>query len=174
MIGFRHNDSRFPFLWEDDQQPPARWHRTGEGPVQYLSDTPTGAWAEFLRHEEITDEADLKGINRAMWAVRIAAADFSSPQLAAGTLRGGNSSYPACQQEAARLRSEGATAIRSCSAALLDGAARGWRVENGYQPGPDADGQVFILFGSRPHTVGWCVVSQGRPPSGLLALVRPL
>jgi hypothetical protein len=34
-------------------QPPMRWHGPGEGPVQYLSDTPTGAWAELLRHEEV-------------------------------------------------------------------------------------------------------------------------
>ena len=151
MIAFRHGDSRFPFLWEDDAQPPARWHRAGEGPVQYLSDTPTGAWAEFLRHEEITDEADLEGISRAMWAVRIDDSSFSSPQLPDATLRGGIEAYT-----------------------LYEGAARGWRVEHGLQPGHDADGQVYILFGPRTEAVGWCVVSQGRPPAGLLALVRPL
>jgi hypothetical protein len=44
---FRHTDPRFPFLWESTDQPPARWHDRGEGPVQYLADTPDGAWAEF-------------------------------------------------------------------------------------------------------------------------------
>ena len=174
MIAFRHGDSRFPFLWEDDAQPPARWHRAGEGPVQYLSDTPTGAWAEFLRHEEITDEADLEGISRAMWAVRIDDSSFSSPQLPDATLRGGIEAYTSCQDEAAKLRNDGAAAARTRSAALYEGAARGWRVEHGLQPGHDADGQVYILFGPRTEAVGWCVVSQGRPPAGLLALVRPL
>ena len=66
MIAFRHCDRRWPFLWESAVQPQARWHGDGEGPVQYLADTPDGAWAEFLRHEEITDEADLAGVSRAL------------------------------------------------------------------------------------------------------------
>ena len=71
MIAFRHCDRRWPFLWESAVQPQARWHGEGEGPVQYLADTPDGAWAEFLRHEEITDEADLAGVSRALWAVSV-------------------------------------------------------------------------------------------------------
>src|SRR5262249_12367623 len=69
MIGFRHTDPRFPFLWEEASQPAARWHAAGEGPVHYFCDTPDGAWAEFLRHEEITDPADLITIRRTIWAV---------------------------------------------------------------------------------------------------------
>ena len=79
MIAFRHSDGRFPFLWEDANQPSARWHREGEGPVQYLADTPDGAWAEFLRHEEITDEIDLEGISRALWTVSITDTNFATP-----------------------------------------------------------------------------------------------
>jgi hypothetical protein len=63
-VGFRHGDPRFPFFWESDRQPEGRWHGSGEGPVQYLADTPDGAWAEFLRHEEITEVADLAGVRR--------------------------------------------------------------------------------------------------------------
>ena len=62
MILFRHCDRRFPFQWDAASQPAARWHADGEGPAQYLADTPVGAWAEFLRHEGITDEADLSGV----------------------------------------------------------------------------------------------------------------
>ncbi len=40
MIAYRHADPRFPFLWESNAQPPGRWHGIGEGPVQYLADTP--------------------------------------------------------------------------------------------------------------------------------------
>ena len=54
MIVYRHADTRLPFLWESSGQPAARWHADDEGPVQYFSETPDGAWAEFLRHEEIT------------------------------------------------------------------------------------------------------------------------
>ena len=57
MIVYRHADARFPFLWESADQPPARWHGSGEGPVQYFADTPDGAWAEFVRHEGITEES---------------------------------------------------------------------------------------------------------------------
>ena len=41
-----------------------------EAPVHYFSDTPDGAWAEFLCHEEITDPEDLPGIRRALWQRR--------------------------------------------------------------------------------------------------------
>ena len=47
VIGYRHCDPRYPFLWEDDAQPAARWHGPQEGPVNYLADTPDGAWASF-------------------------------------------------------------------------------------------------------------------------------
>src|SRR5262245_40501368 len=55
MILFRQVDARFPFLWEDARQPAGRWHAAGDGPAHYFADTPDGAWAEFLRHEEITE-----------------------------------------------------------------------------------------------------------------------
>lgn len=174
MIAFRHSDSRFPFLWEDAAQPSARWHRDGEGPVQYLADTPSGAWAEFLRHEEISDEADLEGISRAIWAVQISEPEFATPQLPDDVLHGGAESHAACQAEAARLRADGALALRAESAALQSGAARGWRVDGGMRQGSDADGQVLVLFGARPQAVGWLIVDQGRPPAELLPLVRPL
>ena len=71
MIGYRHCDRRFPFLWSDSSQPPARWHSLGEGPANYFADTPVGAWAEFIRHEGITEEADLASVDRSLWAVEI-------------------------------------------------------------------------------------------------------
>ena len=71
MIVFRHADPRLPFLWETAGQPSGRWHEAGRGPAHYLADTPEGAWAEFLRHEEISDPADLAGVRRAMWAIEI-------------------------------------------------------------------------------------------------------
>ena len=67
MIVFRHADPRFPFLWETASQPSGRWHAAGQGPAHYLADTPFGAWAELLRHEEITDTADLAGVRRAIF-----------------------------------------------------------------------------------------------------------
>jgi hypothetical protein len=91
VIVFRVCDSRFPFLWTAggaSWQRPARWHGAGDGPVQYFTDTPSGAWAELLRHEEITDPADLAGIStrlRAAGAVRLVTASAAlKPGEAAG------------------------------------------------------------------------------------------
>src|SRR5205823_3337714 len=105
VIVYRHADARFPFLWESVDQPAARWHSSGEGPVQYFADTPDGAWAEFLRHEGITDESELENVRRALWAIE-APDDLPSaaPQLAQSVLTGGVETYEECQKEARRLR----------------------------------------------------------------------
>ena len=58
------------------------------------------------------------------------------------------------------------------SAALLPGAAGGWRVDAGLRPGPARDGRVFVLYGSRPDLVGWAATVAGRPGSELLPHVR--
>ena len=109
MIGFRHADPRYPFLWEGAGQPAARWHAAGDGPAHYFCDTPDGAWAEFLRHEEISDPDDLTTIRRALWAVDLGDPSLESPRLSREVLTGGRESYSACQAEASRLRSRGCT-----------------------------------------------------------------
>ena len=173
MIAFRHADPRLPFLWENELQPPARWHGAGDGPAQYLADTPDGAWAEFLRHEEIRDPADLVNIRRAVWAVDLQDEPAVAPVLPAGVLTGDRASYPACQIEARRLRNDhGATRIDAPSAALLSGGARGWRVDGGLREGPLRDGRVVILYGSRPTLIGWKVMDVGQPSEQLLPRVR--
>jgi hypothetical protein len=174
MIGFRHSDSRFPFLWERADQPPARWHGSGQGPAQYIADTPAGAWAEFLRHEGITEVEDLQGVSRALWAIDIDEGNFEKPDLSDDILYGGELYYPECQAEAERLRAAGTTALQAPSAALNPGAANGYVVNNGIQSAPPSDGQVFVLFGARPTTVGWLIVDHGSPPASVLPLVRHL
>jgi hypothetical protein len=174
MILFRHADPRFPFLWEDTDQPAARWHGHGEGPVHYFADTPDGAWAEFLRHEEIRDPEDLNGIRRALWAVEVPDPGKARAELPESILFGGIETYMACQIEAARLRSLGVVEFRVSSAALLPNGATGWIVDGGLHQGPSRDGEVFILSGLRPDLVGWRTVDEGRPHPGLLARVRYL
>jgi len=173
---FRNTDRRHPFLWETGDQPPARWHGEGEGPVQYLASTPDGAWAEFLRREEITDAADLAGIERALWAVEVDPADeiVRVPRLGRAVLTGGVDSYPACRSEARRLRSRGATALLAPSAALEAGGARGQQVAGGLTDAPDEDGRVLALLGARPGLRGWACCFPGRPGARVLELVRPL
>lgn len=177
-IGFRHCDPRFPFLWQSAAQPAARWHADGEGPANYFADTPTGAWAEFLRHEGITDEADLAGVRRSLWVVEIPDGPAATPSLPDRTLFGDESSYPACQTEARRLRAAGGLRLEARGAALLHGQARGWTAT----PTATAtvtrettvrDGLVWVHFGPCPW-VGWVAVSGGSPPPEVLPLVRYL
>ena len=97
MIAFRHADPRFPFLREDSSHPAGRWNAAGEL-THYFCDTPDGAWAEFLRHEEIDDPQDLLTIRRALWAVDIGQPPSLQPDLSEQTLTGGSESWPACRQ----------------------------------------------------------------------------
>lgn len=172
MIVFRHADPRFPFLWENAGQPPARWHGEGEGPVHYFSDTPDGAWAEFLRHEEITTPEDIATIRRALWAVELRNPPTEQPNLPVQTLTGGPETYDDCRAEARRVRNRGATGLIAPCAALFDGGARGWKVDGGLQPASSRDGYVMVLFGRRPDLVGWPATIEGRPSEDLLPRVR--
>jgi hypothetical protein len=172
VIAFRHVDARFPFLWESELQPEGRWHAEGQGPVQYFADTPDGAWAELLRHEEIRDEADLATIRRALWAVELPDEPLAKPVLPPRVLRGGRASYAACQEEARRLRARGAKGLVAPSAALHDAAAGGWRVAGGLKPARERSGKVIVLFGRRPDVVGWSAAAEGRPHRTLFAKVR--
>lgn len=179
MIGFRHVDPRYPFLWESSEQPAGRWNGAGEGPANYFADTPEGAWAEFLRHEGITETRDLLGIRRALWAVDIPddrLDDAARPIVPARTAHGGLDSYPRCQAVARRLRAKrpGLSCLVASSAALLPGGASGWRVDGGLSAGPARDGVVVVLYGRQPDLVGWSAVHLGQPDPRILPHVRPL
>lgn len=171
MIAFRHADPRLPFFWEDARQPAGRWHADGDGPAQYLADTPDGAWAEFLRHEEIQDLEDVATIRRALWAIELDEAPGADPQLPIATMTGGLQSYAACRAEAARLRAAGAMRIDAPSAALTD--ARGYIVRAGLQPSAPRSARTLVYFGV-PRSTGWRAAAQGRPHPELLKRVRSL
>ena len=170
MIAFRHADRRFPFLWERSSQPAGRWNEEGEL-THCLCDTPDGAWAEFLRHEEIDNPQDLVTIRRAMWAVDIGQIPEVQATGPEEVLRGGPETWPACQKLAQQHR-RAADRMTAPSAALQRGGARGWRVDGGLQPGEFRDGRVFVLFGLRPDLVGWAAAVDGRPDEESLQRVR--
>lgn len=174
MIVFRHADPRFPFLWEASTQPPARWHGHDEGRVHYFAETPDGAWAEFLRHEEITDPADLAGVARSLWAIDLKSLPRAQPRLAARTLVGGPSTYLDCQREARRMRASGRRGLVAPSAALKPTTGSGFRTERGLRSGSRRPERAFVLFGARPDLVGWSACHEGRPRDDLLPRVRPL
>jgi hypothetical protein len=172
VIAFRHCDSRFPFLSAAATQPPARWNGPSEGPVNYFADTPVGAWAEFLRHEGITNAADLSGVARSLWAVEIPDDGYQRPALAEAVLKGGRRTYRDCQAEAARLRALGASRIEAPSAALVPHGASGWIVDPAIKPVPEGrDGRVFVIYGPQPSLIGWPTVEAGSPPERVLPLV---
>ncbi len=180
-IGFRHADHRYPFLWETAAQPAGRWHADGEGPVQYLADTPDGAWAEFLRHEEITDPADLPGITRSLWAIDVpdpvlagAHRPALSDSTAAPGMTGGPDSYPVCQDYARVQRGRGITELIAPSAALRASGARGQVTDNGLRDAENRDGATWVLFGRRRGLRGWRVVERGAPPARVLGITRQL
>lgn len=175
MIVYRHADPRFPFLWESADQPAARWHAAGEGPVQYFADSPDGAWAEFLRHEGITEVSDLVNVHRALWAIELPD-DLATnePSLSKRIVTGGYDSYSACQAEARRLRGRGVRVLRAPSAALTAAGARCWKVDGGLQLAFQRDGNVLVLFGPRPDLAGWSVCNVGAPRTDLLNRVRQL
>ena len=174
MTVYRHVDPRLPFLREDKGGSTGRWHAPDSGPVNYFSDTPDGAWAEFLRHEEIREPEDVATIRRAVWAVELPDEPAATPALPGATLTGGRETYRACGKEAERLREAGATRFDAPSAALVAGAARGHSVDGGLGPGPPRDGRTIVLFGRRPSLVGWRAAYKARPADELLACVRHL
>jgi hypothetical protein len=175
VIVFRHADARYPFLWESAAQPAGRWHGPGEGPVAYLSETPDGAWAEFLRHEEIADPDDLAGIERSLWAIELPDPPSVTPLLPVATMTGGIRTYAACRDAARRIRARsGTTGLVAPSAGLLPRTPSGFRTDGGLRRAAARRERTFVLFGRRPDLVGWCACAAGRPRPDLLARVRRL
>lgn len=172
MIVFRQTDARYPFVWEGPGQPAGRWHGAGEGPAHYFADTPDGAWAELLRHEEITEVEDLVTIRRQMWAIEIGDAVPAPARVPADALTGGPETYPRCQAESRRLRARGATRLIAPSAALVEGGAGGYFVRDGPRAAPSRDGVVIVVFGAAEPMVGWVAADAARPPADLLGRVR--
>ncbi|HEY9733306.1 MAG TPA: RES domain-containing protein [Drouetiella sp.] len=171
MIVFRNADPRYPFLWETKNQPGARYHRHDEGPAQYFADTADGAWAEFIRHAEITDVDELEDVRRALWCIEI---DDDAPPISSlplTTATGDKSTYAACQDYASSLRKRGQKRIHERSAALIPGGARGHRVNTGLQNGPPREGIVVVIFDYLPNNTGWraCV---GSPPAHVLGITK--
>ena len=172
MIAFRQVDARYPFLWEDASQPAGRWHGEGEGPAHYFADTPDGAWAEFLRHEDITDPDDLPTIRRQMWAVEIGDVPMKTVALPPDVLFGGRETYARCQEQARMLRAKGARRMAAPSAALVRGGARARRVDGGVRSGEPRDGLTIVIFGPPSDLRGWVAADVAAPAVDLLDRVN--
>lgn len=173
MIVFRQADPRYPFLWSDASQPAGRWHADGDGPAHYFADTPDGAWAELLRHEEITDPDDVASVRRTLWAIEIGDEPLKPVSVPTTVVTGGLDTYRACQEHARRARARGAKRLVAPSAALVSGGAAARRVAAGVERVAEPrDGRVIIVFGSPDALAGWKAVERGAPSADLLPRVR--
>ena len=180
-LGFRVCDRRHPFLWHTQGQLAGRWNRAGDEPVHYLASTPTVAWAEWIRHQEIHDPDDLAGVAAALWAVLIPK-DWGNQDLQAVELPMelvlGTTTEPQATRLALvdQLRQQGAKGLLAPTAALhqSDVAVPCVRVSNGIErlellPMP---AHVILFWCAADQLPGWCCVPEGRPGAELLPLVR--
>jgi len=180
-VGFRVCDRRYPFLWETSGQPAGRWNRAGDQPVHYLATTPTVAWAEWIRHQEIDDPDDLAGVAAALWAVLIPAT-WGSRDLQVVELAIEQVLSCAPEAQAARLalveslRRQGAQGLMAPTAALhhSDRVSPCVRVGDGLdqQDQLEVPAQVILLWCSATLLPGWCCVHEGRPGPEVVPLVR--
>ncbi|MDR6218861.1 RES family NAD+ phosphorylase [Deinococcus soli (ex Cha et al. 2016)] len=165
----------YPFLWNAPAQPAARWHALGDGPVQYLADSPEGAWAEVLRHAEAVTADEVLEQQRSVWAITMPSdLDLGVPDLALDVLIGGEDTYPACQAEARRLRDAGHDGLIAPSAALLPGGCHPYLSGDTITPDEArrSDGQVIVLFGNHLELPGWRCAQLGSAHPDLLGRIR--
>lgn len=180
-LGFRVCDRRHPFLWSGAGQASGRWNRTGDQPVHYLASTPTVAWAEWIRHQEITDPGDLAGVAAALWAVLIPQ-EWGAKELDSVAMHLDQVLDSSREAQDARLalvehlKKKDAQGLLAPTASLhhSDKVMPAVRVSNGTeQPEQLAmPAQVILLWCEARLLPGWCCVPEGRPGAELLPLVR--
>ena len=170
LTAFRWANYDVPF-WARANSRDGRWNYAGVDSTQYWSLTPSAAWAELIRHENLLTEAELDLARMPFWVCRLSTAmlvDFRQP-----TERDEHGitdedliddDWTACQQLAVALRERVRGVIAPC-AALPEHAN-------------------ITLFGrrravdweSRPALASTVPASRaaiGRPPEGLVDRVRP-
>lgn len=180
-LGFRVCDRRYPFLWHRPGQATGRWNRGGDQPVHYLASTPTVAWAEWIRHQEIHEPDDLTGIAAALWAVLIPAhwgnQDLQAVPMAIDQVLDTTTAGQAARLALVdQLKQQGAQGLLAPTAALYQSheASPCVRVLEGNEQ-PDLlplPAHVILLWCNAEGLPGWCCVPEGRPGADLLPLVR--
>lgn len=170
LLAFRQTDYDVPF-WARNNSYDGRWNVAGDPPTQYWSMHPDGAWAEFLRQEELQDAADVRLIRRPIWVCRIVIGSLldlrgtsqqEQHEIAPTDLV--DPDWGACQRLARRLRAAGVGAILSPSAAL-----------DGHDNLTIFGARRAIHLHRRPvlqSTVPAAIVARGRPSPELLDAIR--
>jgi RES domain-containing protein len=169
LILFRYSDYDVPF-WARPNSRPGRWHVAGDPATQYWSMTPDAAWAELIRAEGLQLEEELDFVRMPLWVCRVPATrlmDLREAEIQEQVGLTGDAlvgdEWEVCQVVGARLRERCAGVIAPCAA--LDGHSN------------------VTIFGAR-RQIDWrgrpalastapaAIVAIGRPPTGLIALVR--
>ena len=139
------------------------------------------AWAEWIRHQEITDPGDLAGVAAALWAVLIPQ-EWGTRDLDAVALPLDQvlDNSPAAQEArlalVGHLKKQGAQGLLAPTAALhhSDKVLPAVRVSNESEL-PELlamPAQVILLWCEARLLPGWCCVPEGRRGAELLPLVR--
>ena len=149
--------------------------------MHYLATTPTVAWAEWIRHQDIEDPDDLAGVAAALWAVLIPAAwgstDLPAVELPIEQVLSGSHEAQAARLELVNaLRRQGAQGLLAPTAALhhSDRVSPCMRVCDGVQQQDQLElsAQVILLWCPATLLAGWCCVPEGRPGPEVLPLIR--
>jgi RES domain-containing protein len=170
LIAFRQTDYDVPF-WARNNSSEARWNTAGDPPTQYWSLHPDGAWAEYLRQEEVEDDAAAAEIRRAMWVCRVPLGTIVDLRDAATCAVHAISpealidrDWSACQELATQLRDAGCAGVISPNAAI-----------SGHTNLTIFGARRAIDWQRRPvlrSTIPAAVVAVGGPPPGLAEKVR--
>jgi len=166
LVGFRYCSYDVPF-WVRPNTRGQRWNLPLEGPTQYWSLTPDGAWAEHIRFNDIVTEAELDEVRMPVWVCRLPSTGLLDLRdagvrdryhLTLADLTAND--WSACQRAATTMRAAGARGVLSPSAALGEAT-------NVALFGP----RRAIALDRRPalaSAVPAAVVAIGRPPRDLL------
>lgn len=169
LVAFRYCSYDVPF-WVRPNTRPGRWHRAGDGPTQYWSLTPEGAWAELIRYEELSTEEELDEIRAPMWVCRVPRMGLAD--LTDGGVRDRHNltaedltvdAWGECQRAAVEIRRE-ARGVLAPSAALAN-------TLNVTLFGP----RRIIAFQQTPalaSAIPGAIAAIGRPPRGLVQRVQ--
>jgi hypothetical protein len=163
-LGLRVSDRRYSFLWSNPGQSAGRWNRAGDQPVHRLASTPTVAWAEWIRHQEIHEPEDLAGVAAALWAVLIPES-WSCEELPEVSLPLQAVLGTTADAHTARLN---LVALHQSHHSLhcMQVIADGEQATTLAIPA-----HVILLWCQAEQLPGWCCVPEGRPGPELLPLV---
>jgi len=169
LTAFRYSGYVVPF-WARTNTREGRWHRVGDPPTQYWALCPEAAWAELIRAEGLTTEAELDLVKMPLWVCRVPSGGLIDLREPANQEHYGITADEITSDDRARCQDVGPLVRKHARGTLADSAAL---------PGH----ANLTLFGAR-RAVDWHTrpalastlpatkAAIGRPPAGILERVR--